>query len=117
MINAMEILKPIAFLGNTLLTIREFPEEAKREMGYQMDRVQRGFDPNDWKPMKTIGTGVREIRVREKSGVFRVIYLASYNEKVYVLHAFQKKTEKTTQKELTLAKARYRELMRGGNRP
>lgn len=110
----MEILKPISFLANALSVIREFPDEAKRDAGYQLDRVQRGLDPDDWKPMTTIGSGVREIRLREKSGAFRVIYITAYAEKVVVLHAFQKKTEKTTKHDIDLAKTRYRMLTNKG---
>jgi len=107
----MSPLKPISFLGNALSSIRDFPEEAKREVGYQLDRVQRGYDPDSWKPMKTIGAGVREIRVRDKSGAFRVIYVVQHGKQVFVLHAFQKKTEKTTKQDLELAKTRHRTLI------
>ena len=108
----MDNLKPITFLGSALSSIRDFPEEAKREVGYQLDRVQRGYDPDNWKPMKTIGAGVREIRVRDKSGAFRVIYVLQHSDQVFVLHAFQKKTEKTAKKDLDLAKIRYTAIER-----
>jgi phage-related protein len=74
--------------------------------------VQHGLDPDDWKPMPSVGPGVREVRVRERGGIFRVIYLAARPEAVYVLHAFQKKTEQTAQRDLDLAAARLRELAR-----
>ncbi len=67
-------------MGNSLSLIRDFPEDVKRAIGYQLDRVQRGYDPDNWKPMKTIGAGVREIRVRDKSGAFRVIYIVQHGE-------------------------------------
>jgi phage-related protein len=70
--------------------------------------VQKGNDPADWKPMKTIGSGVREIRIRDASGAFRIIYVASFKEQVVVLHAFQKKTQKTSQKDIDLAAARLK---------
>ena len=103
-------MKPITFLGDTLYTIRNFSEEVKRNIGHQLDRVQHGLEPDDWKPMKTIGTRVREIRVRNKAGAFRVIYLVQKKEGIFVLYAFQKKTQKTSKKDLDGAKARYREL-------
>lgn len=71
--------------------------------------VQVGRDPDDWKPMPSIGPGVREIRIRERSGQFRVIYVASFETAIYVLHAFQKKTPKTSAVDLGLAQRRYRE--------
>lgn len=72
-----------------------FPGEVRREAGYQLARVQAGKDPADWKPMPSVGLGVNEIRVREDSGAFRVIYVARFAEAIYVLHAFQKKAQKT----------------------
>lgn len=104
--------KPVEFLGSALRDLKEFPLLARREAGYQIDRVQHGFDPDDWKPMPTIGLGVREIRVRDTDGAFRVIYVASLRDAVYVLHCFQKKTQKTSQPDLALAEKRYRDLMK-----
>ena len=104
--------KPIEFLGDSLEALRAFPQVARREAGFQLDRVQRGLSPDDWKPMTTIGTGVREIRVRDASGAYRVIYVARFEEAVFVLHCFQKKTGKTAKSDLDLARARLRELTR-----
>lgn len=103
-------MKPVVFLGSSLADLRGFPDEARRMAGLQLDRIQRGLDPDDWKPLKTIGQGVREIRIRENSGAFRVIYAASFADVVYVLHAFQKKTQKTSQRHLDLAAARFKEI-------
>ncbi len=105
-------MKPITFLGNSLGEVRSFPTGARRELGYQLDRVQRGRMPEDWKPMKTIGRSVCEIRVRDDGGAFRVIYLATLPESVYVLHAFQKKTQATSKADLELVRSRLKELMR-----
>ncbi len=105
-------VKPVAFLGDSLTRLREFPLEARRAAGHQLDRVQHGLDPDDWKPMQSIGVGVREIRVRERSGAFRVIYLATLPDAVYVLSAFQKKTQHTPQREVNLAVERLRALKR-----
>jgi phage-related protein len=102
--------KPIEFLGGALEDLRSFPTEARREAGYQLDRVQHGLEPDDWKPMPTIGPGVREIRVREARGAFRVIYVAKFADAVYVLHCFQKKTQKTSTADIDLAKQRLKEL-------
>lgn len=103
----MDHIKPVTFLGDSLDFIRELKEEAKREVGHQLDRVQRGLNPDNWKPMRTIGSGVREIRIHEKSGAFRVIYVVEHTEGVFVLHAFQKKTEKTAKHDLGIAKMRF----------
>lgn len=105
-------MKPVAFLGDSLDALRSFPDSAKREVGFQIDRLQRGLDPDDWKPMKTVGPGVREIRVRDASDAYRVVYTATLADAVYVLHAFQKKSQATSQRDLELAAARLRDLMR-----
>ncbi len=102
-------MKPIAFLGGSLDDLRGFPADARREAGYQLDRVQRGLDPDDWRPMPSIGAGVREIRVRERAGALRVIYVATFADVVYVLHAFQKKTQQTAKRDVDLAASRLRE--------
>ena len=74
----------------------------------QLENVQRGEEPQDWKPMSSIGPGVREIRIRETSGAFRVVYLATRPEAIYVLHCFQKKSQQTSRQDLALAKARLK---------
>ena len=103
-------MKPVDFVGDSLVRLRAFPEEARSEAGFQLRRVQNGEDPADWKPMTAIGPGVREIRVREGSGVFRVIYLASLADRIVMLHAIQKKTQQTPKRDIDLAAARFREL-------
>ncbi|MCE4538530.1 type II toxin-antitoxin system RelE/ParE family toxin [Pelomonas sp. P7] len=107
----MADVKPIEFRGSSLDDLRAFPLDARREAGYQLDLVQGGRDPDDWKPMNTVGAGVREIRIRDAAGAFRVIYLAKLADAVYVLHCFQKKTEKTSKPDLDLAARRFRDLM------
>jgi phage-related protein len=102
--------KGIEFLGTSLKRVREFPLPAKREAGHQLDRVQHGLDPADWKPMKSIGQGVREIRIHYE-GQYRVIYLASFEEIIYVLHAFQKKSRKTSRQDLDTAKRALQEVL------
>ncbi len=108
----MNMHKPIEFLGSALDDLRAFPISARREAGYQLDQVQRGFEPDDWKPMPIIGQGVREIRIRDASGAFRVIYVAKLASAIYVLHCFQKKTQKTSKMDINLAEKRYRDLMK-----
>lgn len=104
--------KPVEFRGSALDDLRAFPQAARREAGYQLDRVQRGREPDDWKPMNTIGRGVQEIRIRDTTGAFRVLYVARFDDAVYVLHCFQKKTQKTSKPDLNLAAQRYRDLLK-----
>jgi phage-related protein len=104
-------VKPIAFLGGSLDDLRGFPADARRQAGYQLDRVQRGLDPDDWRPMPSIGAGVREIRVRERAGAFRVIDIATFADVIYVMHAFQKKTRQTAKRDIELAASRLREQL------
>lgn len=106
------VFKPVDFCGNALDELRSFPEAARRAAGFQVDRLQRGYDPDDWKPMPSVGKGVREVRIRDEAGAFRVIYLAKLGDAVYVLHCFQKKTRKTATSDIELARNRYKELMR-----
>ena len=87
-------MKKIKFVGHSLHDLKAFPLEAKREAGFQLDKVQNGLEPSDFKTMKSIGAGVQEIRIRESSGIYRVIYVAKFAQTVFVLHAFQKKTKK-----------------------
>jgi phage-related protein len=105
-------VKPIEFRGNSLDCLREFPRDARREAGFQLDRVQRGLEPFDWKPMSTVAPGVREVRIRDDSGAFRILYVAKFEDAVYVLHCFRKKTQATSKHDLDLAGQRYRELLK-----
>ena len=100
--------KPLHFLGSSLDDLRAFPDEARRDAGFSLDFVQRGLDPLNWKSMQAVGPGVKEIRVRDAAGAFRVIYLATRPEGVYVLHCFQKKTQKTRKADIDLAASRLR---------
>jgi phage-related protein len=101
-------MNPIEFLGDSRARLRDFPEEARRDAGHQLREVQKGKEPDDWKPMATVGPGVREIRIREASGAFRVIYVTSVGDRILVLHAFQKKTQKTSNKDIELATQRLK---------
>ncbi len=105
-------MKPVVFVGNALQELRAFPVTARREAGYQLDRVQNGFEPSDWKVMAGLGSGVQEIRIRDANGAFRIVYVARFAEALYVLHCFQKKSQKTAKLDLELASKRYDQLMK-----
>jgi phage-related protein len=99
-------LKPIEFAGDSLTRLREFPAAARRIAGYQLDRIQRDLEPDDWKPLKAVGPGVRELRLRDRAGAFRVIYLATLPDRIAVLHAFQKKTQRTAKQDIDCVNCR-----------
>jgi phage-related protein len=109
-IGEMTTLKPVKFRGSSLDDLRAFPTDAKREAGHQIDLVQRGLEPDDWKPMPVVGPAVKEIRIRDTTGAFRVVYVAKFGDAIYVLHCFQKKTQRTRKQDIDLAEQRYREL-------
>lgn len=106
-------MKTLRFLGDSLKCLRQFPEDARHDAGYQPDKVQRGEQPADFKPMPSIGKGVEELRVWDDSGTYRVVYAARLADALYVLHAFQKKTQTTSKRDVELAKKRYTELTKG----
>ena len=106
-------MKPLRFLGNSLECLRQFPEDARHDAGYQLEQVQHGKQPTDFKPMPAVGKGVEELRLWDDSGTYRVLYVARLAEAVYVLHAFQKKTRATSEHDRELARTRYAELRRG----
>ncbi len=105
-------MKPVVWMGGSREDVRRFPETVQDSLGFELYRVQCGFDPKDWKPMTSVGTGVKEIRVRDEAGIFRLIYLATRPEGVYVLHCFQKKTQQTSRPDLELAKKRFKSIAR-----
>jgi len=103
--------KQLRWLGDSLDAVKKFSDEAKRSAGHQLGLVQDGLDPQDWKPMEVVGPGTKEIRIRAETG-YRVFYVAKFSEAVYVLHAFVKKTTKTSKQDIDLAKDRYRALVK-----
>lgn len=105
-------MKPIRFLGDSLKRLREFPEDARHDAGYQLDKVQRGEQPDDFKPMPSVGKGVEELRIWDDAGTFRVIYTARVKAGVVVLHAFQKKAQATSRHDIELARVRLATLMK-----
>ena len=103
--------KPIVWLGTSKEDVRRFSEAARRDAGFELYQVQRGLDPTDWKPMASVAPGVREIRIHERNE-YRVLFVARFAEAVYVLHAFVKKTQHTSQHDLELARRRFQQLVR-----
>jgi phage-related protein len=89
-----------------------FPRDARKEAGFQLGKVQAGLEPTDWKPFDEVGSGTKEIRIREVSGICRVIYVAKFEEAIYVLHCFQKKTQATSKQDKAIAAARYRAVVK-----
>lgn len=104
-------MKPVEFRGTSLDDLRAFPRSTRRECGFQIDRLQRGLEPADWKSFSTVGPGVSEIRVSDADGAFRVLYVAKFERAIYVLHRFHKKTKKTSLTDIELAKKRYSALV------
>lgn len=102
-------MKPLNFIGSSLDDLRNFPGEARKAAGFELFSVQCGLEPNDSKPMSVIGRGVKEIRIHVL-GEWRIIYVAKFKDSVYVLHAFQKKSQKTNQHDIELACKRYKQI-------
>ncbi|WP_233833089.1 type II toxin-antitoxin system RelE/ParE family toxin [Paraburkholderia sp. ZP32-5] len=107
----MEQEKEIRWLGSSYCDLLAFPDEARRLAGFQLHKIQAGLDPDDWKPFDSIGAGTREIRIREENGIFRVMYVTKYVEALYVLHCFQKKTQKLSVQDRKIAVTRYRAII------
>ena len=103
----MDFEKPIYWVGTSYKDLLNFPKGAKQSAGYQLHRIQNGLEPENWKPFQSIGSGVKEIRIMDDRGAFRIIYVAKFSDKIYVLHSFQKKSQKTRNKDIEIAKLRY----------
>jgi phage-related protein len=106
--------KPIDWVGSSFKDLCDdeiFPEDARRAAGYQLRKVQRGDDPDDWKPFDAVGAGTKEIRIKQTDGAFRVMYVAKFDDAIYVLHCFKKKSQKTSQKDKDLSVQRYKDMM------
>lgn len=104
-------MKSLEWHGTSLNDLKRFPVTARQDAGYQLDKIQRGEEPDDWKYLGVIGVGVKEIRIRDIAGAFRVIYVAGVGDTIHVLHAFQKKSQKTPERDLVIAKTRFRALV------
>jgi phage-related protein len=104
-------MKDLEFRGSSLSDLRDFPQTAMREAGYQLDKLQRGLAADDSKPMPTIGAGVWELRIWDEAGTFRVMYVAKFEDLVYVLHSFKKKQAQTSKTDIELTRKRFKELV------
>lgn len=104
--------KPIYWVGTSYKDLLKFPSDAKQDAGYQLHRIQNGFDPEDWKPFQTIGAGVKEIRIYDDGKAFRTMYVTKFAGKIYVLHSFQKKTQKTSSQDIQIARNRYNAIVK-----
>jgi len=102
--------RALLWLGRSREDVRSFPERVRRTVGYQLRLIQAGQDPTDWRPLPSVGAGVREIRIHDRFEV-RVIYVATFAEAVYVLHAFQKQSMRIPRREIALARARLQHLV------
>jgi phage-related protein len=103
-------MKDVIFHGNSLSKLRDFPDDAKDQAGFQLHKVQSNERPDDWIPMPAIGLGVHEIRIHTDDGAFRVIYVAKFADAVHVLHAFRRQMPETAEQDIDIAQTRYREL-------
>ena len=106
--------KEIRWVGSAFVDLLSFPDEARRQAGFELGKVQAGLEPEDWKPFDVVVAGTREIRVRHASGAFRVLYVAKFEEAVYVLHCFQKKMQATNRRDKDIAGLRYRAVVNKG---
>ena len=107
----MDDHKEIRWLGSAYNDLLTFPRDARKEAGFQLGKVQAGLDPQDWKPFDDVGAGTKEIRIKDASGAYRVMYVAKFEDAVYVLHCFQKKTQATSKRDKAIAEARYRAVI------
>ncbi|MDT8322689.1 MAG: type II toxin-antitoxin system RelE/ParE family toxin [Bacteroidota bacterium] len=104
-------MKQLRWVGSSLRDVRAFPEEVRREAGFQLQAVQSGLQPTDWKAIADIGSGVMEIRIHI-GGEWRILYVAKHRSAIYVLHVFQKKSQSISRADLYIARRRYKEVVR-----
>lgn len=102
-------IKQLKFIASSLDDLRNFPDEARRAAGFELHAIQSGLELSDWKQMQIVGAGVKEIRIHIL-GEWRIIYVAKHHDVVYVPHAFQKKTRKTSRQDIDLARQRYKQI-------
>lgn len=103
--------KDIVWRGTSLDDLKAFPDDVKRDAGHELGKVQCGLQPTDYKPVSTWGIGVIEIRLTGEDGEYRVVYVARFDEAIYVLHAFDKKTQQTSPRDVNIIKARYKAVL------
>lgn len=104
-------MKDVKFVGSSLDDLRAFPKSPRQDMGRQVNRIQQGLEPLDWKPVKSVGQGVREIRIRDEGNNYRCMYVANLGKSVYVLHVFMKKSQKILSKDIEIARSRFKEVL------
>lgn len=107
----MDDEKEIRWVGSAYDDLLAFPQDPRKEAGFQLGKVQAGLEPTDWKPFDDVGAGTKEIRIKDASGIYRVMYVAKFEEAIYVLHCFQKKTQVTSKQDKAIAEARYRAVV------
>lgn len=107
----MQHIKEIRWIGSSYDDLVKFPDEPRRDAGFQLSKIQAGLDPDDWKPFDDVGAGTREIRIRDMGSIFRVMYVAKFEEAVYVLHCFRKKVQATSKRDKDIVAARYRAVL------
>ena len=103
--------KELRWVGSSYDDLLVFPKTARREAGFQLSKVQAGLEATDWKPFDVVGSGTREIRLRDTSGIYRVMVVAKFEEAVYVLHCFQKKTQAASKQDIEITTVRYRAVV------
>lgn len=107
----MDDSKEIRWVGSSYDDLLAFPREARRDAGFQLSKVQAGLDPTDWKPFDDVGLGTKGIRIRDAGGIYRVMYVAKFEEAIYVLHCFRKATQVTSKHDKAIAQARFRAIV------
>jgi phage-related protein len=107
----MDDEKQIRWVGSAYDDLLAFPKDARKEAGFQLGKVQAGLEATDWKPFDEVGAGTRGVQIRAASGIYRVIYIAKFEEAIYVLHCFQKKTQATSKRDKAIAAVRYRAVV------
>ena len=100
-------LTPILWLGDSIEIVRSWPARTRRRAGEELFRLQLGGDPLHWRAMKAVGRGAREIKISE-GGQFRVFYVIRRKEGIVVLHAFEKKTQRTSKADLEQGRQRLK---------
>lgn len=104
-------IRPIAWVGSAFDDLLCFPQDVRKDAGYQLHRLQAGLEAADWKPMSEVGSGVAEVRLRSRSGAYRIIYLARFEQAVYVLHCFMKKNQRTSGHDKHIAQVRFQAVL------
>jgi phage-related protein len=103
--------KPIQWIGTSKNDLKIFPEDARRKAGLELRLIQQGKQAIDFKPIPSIGKGAEEIRIWT-GDTYRVFYVARFPEAIYILHAFGKKTQKTSKKDIELGQKRYQQMIK-----